>query len=106
MTLEWQDVVAVVALIGYGLMQVRKVLLNPRSSRLYRVTHVAIHVGAAFTGAVLTQPAAVGLALGLAGAGAIQFLEQFLAARLGLRASPPVGPSTEGTTPTREESEE
>jgi hypothetical protein len=88
-SLEWQDIVVIVALIGYGLSKLRGVLLNTRASRTYRITHAAVFIGAAVTGAVLVPSPAVGLALGLAGAGAIQFLEQFLAARLGLRAAPP-----------------
>ena len=109
MTLEWQDIVAIVALVGYGLMQLRKVVLNKGTSVTYRVTHAAIHLGATITGAVLAPSPAVGLALGLAGAGAIQFIEQVIAARIGLRS---MTGGTDGTcgevvnTPSREDAEE
>lgn len=80
--LEWQDIVALVALSGYGLHRLRKVLTGT-GSRVHKAAHAVVHVGAALTGAVLVPSPVAGLAFGLAGAGAVQFVDAFIRARVG-----------------------
>jgi hypothetical protein len=82
MNLEWTDIVILVALAGYGLHRLKKTLLHPTASHRWKVAHVCVFMGIVCVG-LLVDSTLWGMALGLAGAGGVTFVEEFVKARFG-----------------------